>query len=72
MPPTTWRPAPSSIVRSRITRPPVAMPPRDPYRSTSIVRAPDRAAARAAAIPAAPPPATSTSTSSITGTSRAG
>src|ERR1700761_7162170 len=38
-----------------------AMPPRNPWRSTSSVRAPMRAEATAAASPALPPPATRTS-----------
>src|SRR4051812_8919180 len=40
-----------------------AMPPSEPWCSTSSVRAPSRAAETAAANPALPPPATRTSTS---------
>ncbi len=50
----------------------VAVPPRYPNRSTSVVLAPLRAAAIAAVSPAGPPPATTTSASRATGISRAG
>ena len=52
--------------------PKVASPPTNPYRSTSQVSAPRRAAATAAAMPADPAPTTSTSGDPITGRSRAG
>jgi hypothetical protein len=71
-PDTTAVPPPSSMVRSRLIRPTVARPPRNPDRSSSQVSAPRRAAASAAAIPADPAPTTSTSGRPITGSSRAG
>src|SRR3990170_2554881 len=71
-PATAWRPAPSSMVRRRMMRPPVARPPRYPKRSTSMTSAPLRAAATAAASPAEPPPTTSTSGRATTGTRACG
>ena len=50
---------PESITQA--TRPAVQMPPRQPFRSRSIVLAPARAAASADATPAGPPPQTTTS-----------
>jgi hypothetical protein len=52
------------------TRPAVTVLPRNPYRSTSRVRAPLRAAAIAAPMPAGPPPMASTSVRRVTGTGR--
>ena len=53
--------------QGKFASPPVAMPPRLPYRSRRSTWAPHLEAAAAAAIPAAPPPATTTSASAITG-----
>ena len=57
----TWTsPEASKQVMNGATRPRVAMPPRQPPCSTSIVSTPSRAAAIAAHTPAGPPPTTST------------
>src|SRR5262249_45151128 len=70
MPPITRsRPSAEYDVMKGPTKPAVDVPPRKPYFSTRIVRAPLRAAAVAAAIPAEPPPTTSTSARSSSGTS---
>ena len=59
-PPITVLPLPSSMVSNRITRPPVASPPKYPLRSSRVTSAPRRAADTAAAKPDAPPPTTNT------------
>ena len=63
--------APFTMSSSTKTIPPDARPPRYGYRSTSVTRAPLRAAATAALTPAGPPPTTRTSVASTTGVARA-
>ncbi len=60
-PPTSAFPVEVRDLMKGLTRPAVPSPPRNPYRSTSSVLAPDLAELTAAATPATPPPATMTS-----------
>src|SRR3954447_19807322 len=55
-----------------ITRAAVALPPRNPYRSTRTTSAPASAAASAAPRPAGPPPTTRTSASAACNAERGG
>src|SRR3954454_24892333 len=55
-----------------ITRAAVALPPRNPYRSTRTTSAPASAAASAAPMPAGPPPTTRTSASAACNAERGG
>src|SRR4051794_30545174 len=55
-----------------ITSAAVALPPRNPYRSTRTTSAPASAAASAAPMPAGPPPTTSTSASAACNAERGG